>query len=41
LLVSPAAKRRAAIDLKPPGPDADEDAAVSMLSKHRKSLKPL
>jgi len=41
LLVSPAAKRRAAIDLKPPGPDADEDAAVSMLSKYRQSLKPV
>jgi hypothetical protein len=41
LLVSPAAKRRAAIDLKPPGLDADEDAAVSMLSKYRQSLKPL
>src|SRR5262245_62422371 len=41
LLVSPAAKRRAAIALNPPGPDADEDAAVSMLSKYRQSLKPL
>jgi hypothetical protein len=41
LLVSPAAKRRAAIEVKPPGPDADEDAAVSMLSKYRQSLKPL
>jgi|SRR6478609_474152 len=41
LLVSPASKRRAAIDLKPPGPDADEDAAVSMLSNFRQSLKPV
>jgi hypothetical protein len=30
LLVSPAAKRRAAIDLKPPGPDADEDAKAGV-----------
>ncbi len=41
MLISPAAKRRAAIELKPPGPDADEDAAVSMLSKYRQSLKPV
>ena len=29
LLVSPAAKRRAAIELQAPGPDPDENAAVS------------
>src|SRR5262249_7896527 len=41
LLSRPAGKRRAAIDLKPPGPDADEDAAVSMLSRYPQSLKPV
>ena len=32
LLISPAAKRRAAIELKPTTPDRDEVAAVSMMS---------
>jgi len=41
LLLSPAIKRRTAIELKPPGPDTDEVAAVSMLSKYRQSLKPV
>ena len=41
LLISPAAKRRAAIELKPPGPDTDAVAAVSMLGKYRQSLKPV
>jgi hypothetical protein len=41
LLVSPAAKRRAAIELRPPGPDADEDAAVLQIAKYRESLKPV
>ena len=41
LLISPAAKRRAAIELQPPGPDADENAAVSMLGRYRQSLKPV
>ena len=30
MLISPAEKRRCAIEVKPVGPDADEDAAVSM-----------
>src|SRR5262245_35888907 len=41
LLVSPAAKRRAAIEVKAPGPDTDEVAAVSMIGKYRQSLKPV
>ena len=41
LLISPADKRRAAIELKPPGPDSDETAAVSMLSGYRDKLKPV
>jgi hypothetical protein len=41
LLISPAAKRRAAIELQPPGPDIDEVAAVSMIGKYRQSLKPV
>jgi hypothetical protein len=39
MLISPAAKRRAAIELKPPGPDEDENAAVSMIGRYRQSLK--
>jgi hypothetical protein len=38
LLISPAAKRRAAIELQPPGPDTDEIAAVSMIGKYRQSI---
>jgi hypothetical protein len=41
LLVSPAAKRRVAIELRPPGPDEDAVAAVSMIGRYRKSLKPV
>ena len=41
MLISPAAKRRAAIELKPPVPDTDEIAAVSMLGKYRDKLKPV
>jgi hypothetical protein len=41
LLISPAAKRRAAIELAPPGPDVDEVAAVSMIGKYRSKLKPV
>ena len=41
LLISPAAKRRAAIELRPPGRDEDEVAAVSMIGKYRQSLKPV
>ena len=38
LLISPAAKRRAAIEVRPVGPDADQDAAISMMSKYRSKL---
>jgi len=41
LLVSPAAKRRAAIELKAATPDRDEIAAVSMIAKYRQVLKPV
>jgi hypothetical protein len=41
LLISPAAKRRAAIELKPPGPDTDEITAVSMMSEYKAKLKPV
>ena len=41
MLVSPAAKRRAAIELKAPVPDSDEIAAVSMMSGYRDKLKPV
>ena len=41
LLVSPADKRRAGIELKAPVPDSDEIAAVSMLSGYRDKLKPV
>lgn len=41
LLISPAIKRRCAIELKPPGPDADEVAAVSMMSQYKSKLKPV
>jgi hypothetical protein len=41
LLVSPAAKRRAAIQLKAATPDTDEVAAVSMMSTYRDKLKPV
>jgi len=41
LLLSPAIKRRTAIELQPPGPDSDEVAAVSMIGKYRQSLKPV
>lgn len=41
MLISPAEKRRAAIELKPVGPDADRDAAVSMMSTYKAKLKPV
>ena len=40
LLISPAAKRRAAIELKPTIPDRDEIAAVSMMSRYQSKLNP-
>jgi hypothetical protein len=39
MLISPAEKRRCAIELKPAVPDSDEVAAVSMMSKYRDKLK--
>jgi hypothetical protein len=41
LLISPAEKRRCAIELKPPVPDTDEIAAVSMMSRYQGKLKPV
>ena len=38
LLISPAVKRRAGIELRPQV-DADEDAAVSMVGRYRQALK--
>ena len=40
LLISPAAKRRAAIELKAVAPDRDEIAAVSMMSRYQAKIKP-
>ena len=39
MLISPAEKRRCAIDVQPPGPDAEEDAAVSMVGKYKTKLQ--
>jgi hypothetical protein len=39
LLVSPAAKRRCAIELKAAGPDEDADAAVSMTANYQRKLQ--
>ena len=41
MLISPAAKRRCAIEMKAAGPDEDAVAAVSMLDRYRQSLKPV
>jgi hypothetical protein len=41
LLVSPAAKRRAAIEVKAPGPDTDEVRAVAMIGTYKSKLKPV
>ena len=38
MLISPAAKRRGAIELKPQAPDSDEVAAVSMMSRYREKM---
>jgi hypothetical protein len=40
MLISPAEKRRCAIELRPPD-DSDEVAAVPMLAQYRQSLKPV
>jgi hypothetical protein len=39
LLISPAVKRRAGIELRKHAADADEDAAVSMVGRYRQILK--
>jgi hypothetical protein len=41
LLVSPGAKRRVAIEVKAPGPDADEVRAVAMIGTYKSKLKPV
>jgi hypothetical protein len=41
MLISPAEKRRCAIELRPPVPDTDEIVAVSMMSGYRDKLKPV
>ena len=41
LLVSPAVKRRAGIELRPQGVDADADAAVAMIGRYRQCLTPI
>jgi hypothetical protein len=41
LLVSPAAKRRVAIEVKAPGPDTDEVRAVAMIGTCKSKLKPV
>jgi hypothetical protein len=38
MLISPAEKRRAAIEVKPIGTDPDEDAGVSMTAKYQRKL---
>ena len=39
LLISPAVKRRAGVELRPQGVDADADAAVAIVGRYRQSLK--
>jgi hypothetical protein len=39
LLISPADKRRAGIELKPPSVDPDEEAAVAQISDYRNALE--
>jgi hypothetical protein len=39
--VAPAAKRRAAIEVKAPGPDTDEVRAVAMIGTYKSKLKPV
>ena len=41
LLLSPAVKRRAGIEVRPQTADEDADAAVSILGRYRQSLKPV
>jgi hypothetical protein len=41
MLISPAEKRRCAIEVRPTGVDADEHAAVAMVGRYRQRLKPV
>jgi hypothetical protein len=41
LLVSPAEKRRVAIEVRPSGPDADEISATSMMGTYKSKLRVL
>jgi hypothetical protein len=41
MLISPSEKRRCAIDVRPTGADADEDAAVSMVGRYEQKLRVL
>jgi hypothetical protein len=41
MLISPAEKRRCAIEVRPVGPDSDEVAAVSMMSRYQAKIKPV
>ena len=41
LLISPAAKRRAGIELRPRGVDADAEAAVAQVARYQEQLQPL
>ena len=40
MLISPAEKRRAAIEVRPVGNDPDADAAVLQIAKYQAKLKP-
>src|SRR6476469_6348208 len=41
MLISPAEKRRCAIEVKPVGVAADADAALAMVGRYRQRLKPV
>src|SRR6476660_7361225 len=41
MLISPAEKRRCAIEVKPPGVDADAVEAVALVGQYRQRLKPV
>jgi hypothetical protein len=41
MLLSPAIKRRCAIEVTPAGPDTDENTAVAMMASYRSKLKPV
>jgi hypothetical protein len=41
LLISPAEKRRVAIELRPPNPDSENARVISMIDGYREKLKPV